>query len=144
MGHKKVLLVEDNQLNEELTTRALTRSGIPLNLVVARDGVEALARLYASDTGSLPDLILLDLELPRLSGLDVLAGLRSKPLARIVPVVVLSSSTKPEDIEGAYRRGCHSYVAKGSDFSKFVKVVQLLVRYWLALNVAPGKELERG
>jgi two-component system, response regulator len=143
MGHKRVLLVEDNRLDEELTTRALKRSGISLNVTVAHDGVEALDLLYASDAGSLPDLILLDLKLPRLSGLDVLARLRSKPLARIVPVVVLSSSTKPEDVEIAYRLGCHSYVAKGIDFLRFVDAAQLMVRYWLALNVAPREELER-
>jgi two-component system, response regulator len=143
MGEKTILLVEDNEADEELTTRALKKSGIPLNVIVARDGVAALDYLYISDPAGLPDLVLLDLKLPKLGGLDVLASLRSKPMARTVPVVVLSSSTKAEDVHVAYRLGCNSYLEKGSDFSRFLEAAQALVRYWLVLNVPPRDEPDR-
>jgi CheY-like chemotaxis protein len=141
MDHKKrILLVEDNPADEELTTRALERSGIPHELDVARDGAEALNYLLAGRSNGRPDLVLLDLKLPKVSGLEVLEKLRSEQPERQIPVVVLSSSMKPEDVMAAYRLGCNSYLTKGIDFSEFTEAAKLLARYWLGLNVTPREE----
>jgi two-component system, response regulator len=134
--NKLVLLVEDNLTDEELTTRALKNSGIPLAIQVARDGEEALAAV-ANQPDRLPDLVLLDLKLPKISGLDVLKRLRTDDRTRALPVVVLSSSTKPEDVATAYRFGCNGYVSKGVDYLEFVQLAKVLAQYWLVHNVVP-------
>jgi two-component system, response regulator len=136
MAEKIILLVEDNEADEELTARALKKSGIPHELVVKKDGAEALEYLMGSGQHRLPDLVLLDLKLPRVTGLEVLAKLRAEPLRRAVPVVVLSSSRKREDVTAAYGLGCNSYIAKGIDFSLFTEAAECLLQYWLVLNVA--------
>src|SRR5438552_7410277 len=113
METKVILLVEDNATDEVLTTRALQKSSVPVSVLVARDGEEALARLLSPEPATLPDLVLLDLKLPKVSGLDVLQRLRAAPRTRTLPVVVLTSSTKDEDVAAAYRSGCNGYLSKG-------------------------------
>ena len=137
---KLILLAEDSSSDELLTARALQKTGVPMEVSIARDGEEALARLLAEKTGPLPDLVLLDLKLPKLSGLDVLARLRADPRTRHLPVVILSSSDKPEDVAAAYRIGCNGYMSKGIDYSQFLESARILVQYWLVLNVPPVEE----
>jgi two-component system response regulator len=139
MGEKTVLLVEDNPDDEALTLNAFERGAVPHLMVVMRDGAEALAYLHgdaADGRGKavLPNLILLDLKLPRLSGLEVLQRLRAHPRTRLVPVVVLSSSDEPEDQLNSYRLGANSYVRKSIDFDQFSRGIAMLVDYWLMLN----------
>jgi two-component system response regulator len=135
---KVILLVEDNSADEELTTRVLKNSGVPVTVRVARDGEEALTQLFSPQPSALPDLVLLDLKLPKVSGLDVLERLRADPRTRMLPVVVLTSSTKYEDIAAAYRLGCNGYLTKGVDYRQFVNSAKIAVQYWLVHNVAPG------
>jgi len=137
MDTKVILLVEDNHSDEELTTRALKNSGVPVSVLVARDGEEALAQLLSHDSSVLPDLVLLDLKLPKVSGLEVLERLRAAPRTRTLPVVVLTSSTKHEDVAAAYRLGCNGYITKGVDYRHFVDSAKIAVQYWLVHNVAP-------
>lgn len=137
METKVILLVEDNATDEVLTTRALQKSSVPVSVLVARDGEEALARLLSPEPATLPDLVLLDLKLPKVSGLDVLQRLRAAPRTRTLPVVVLTSSTKDEDVAAAYRSGCNGYLSKGIDYSRFVDAAKIAVLYWLVHNVAP-------
>jgi two-component system, response regulator len=143
MGNKLILLVDDNPADEELTRRALKKSGIPHTVIVARDGAEALDHLMGIEPDQLPDLVLLDLKLPKVSGLDVLAKLRAHPLRRPVPVVVLTSSTKAEDVREAYRLGCNSYIAKNIQYLAFIQDAELLARYWLSMNASPSGEVSR-
>lgn len=143
---KTILLVEDNADDEALTLRALERNGIANEVVVARDGVEALDYLFATgphagrDQRQLPVLVLLDLKLPRIDGLDVLRRLRADPRTALLPVVVLTSSTEPRDVAGSYEQFANSYIRKPVDFSDFMVVVRKLGLYWLILNVPPSRE----
>jgi two-component system, response regulator len=143
MRNKIILLVEDNPDDELLTLRALKKNGVLNEVVVARDGVEALDYLFANgvhsgrDTGDMPQLILLDLKLPKVDGLEVLKRLRSDERTRLLPVVILTSSKEQQDMLDGYGLGANSYVRKPVNFEQFVTVVEQLKLYWLVLNEAP-------
>jgi len=143
MSRKVILLVEDNPDDELLTLRALKKTGVENEVVVAHDGVEALDYLFASgshsgrDPAVMPQLILLDLKLPRVDGLEVLRRLRSDERTRLLPVVILSSSGEHRDMLDGYSLGANSYVRKPVNFEQFVMAVELLRRYWLVLNEDP-------
>jgi len=138
-----IFLVEDNPNDEALTLRALKKSGILNEVVVARDGADALDRLlcagaYADGKSSeLPALILLDLNLPKISGLDVLRRIRQEGRTKLLPVVVLTSSDEDEDIIGSYRLGANSFVRKPVEFRAFATAVGQLGLYWLLPNKIP-------
>lgn len=140
---RTILLVEDNPDDEELTLRALARNNISNRVVVLRDGQEAVDWLegtgnYASrDPQEVPALILLDLKLPKIDGLEVLRRLRANPLTAIVPVVILTSSKEDRDRASGYNGGANSYVQKPVDFTSFVDAVRQLGMYWLMLNEPP-------
>ncbi len=135
-----ILLVEDNRDDEALTLRAFDRNHIANEVVVVRDGAEALEYLFSigryegRDAGLVPQLILLDLKLPKIEGLEVLRRMRADPRTQLLPVVVLTSSKEDEDIIGSYRLGANSYVRKPVDFTQFVAAVKQLGLYWLVLN----------
>ena len=132
---KHILLVEDNPDDEQLTLRAMRLSEVPNVIRVARDGVEAVEALHGSSAGHpLPDLVLLDLKLPRMSGLEVLTRIRTNPATRTLPVVVLTSSDEERDIVESYNLGANSYIRKPVDFDEFVEVVHQLGVYWLKMN----------
>jgi CheY-like chemotaxis protein len=143
MSHKVILLVEDNPDDELLALRALKKTGVENDVVVAHDGVEALDYLFASgshsgrDPAVMPQLILLDLKLPKVGGLEVLRRLRSHERTRLLPVVILSSSREHQDMLDGYSLGANSYVRKPVNFEQFVVAVELLRRYWLVLNEDP-------
>jgi two-component system response regulator len=138
-----ILLVEDNPDDVELTRRALAKSNLANRLVVAMDGVEALAYLFATDAwaGRTPEedpaVVLLDLKLPRIDGLEVLRRLRADPRTRLLPVVILTSSVEEQDIVRGYELGCNSYIHKPVDFLQFVEAAGHLGLYWLLLNERP-------
>ena len=138
MSGSLIALVEDNADDEALTLRALTKHGIANEIVVLRDGVEALAFLLAADK-PLPHLILLDLNLPRMSGLEVLQRLRLESRTRLLPVVILTSSNEERDLINGYRLGANSYVRKPVDFVQFSEAVHQLGLYWLVLNQTPPR-----
>ncbi len=131
---KTILLVEDNSDDEQLTLRAMRQSEVPNIIRVARDGAEALEHLYGPSSTRLPDLILLDLKLPKVSGLEVLQKIRSDPKTRSLPVVVLTSSDEERDIVESYNIGANSYIRKPVDFDEFIDAVRQLGVYWLTLN----------
>jgi two-component system response regulator len=140
METKLILLVEDNPDDEALARRALARIEIPNQVAVARDGAEALDFLFATgsfatrDTGELPAVVLLDLKLPKVDGLEVLRRVRADPRTRLLPVVVLSSSDEEHDVAESYRLGANSYIRKPVDFGLFSEAVRQLGAYWLRLN----------
>ncbi len=142
MESKVILLIEDNCTDEELTTRALKNSGVPVLVQVARNGEEALALLLSAEPHLLPDLVLLDLKLMKGSGLHVLETLRADPRTQTLPVVILTSSTKHDDVTAAYRAGCNGYLSKGVDYRQFVETAKIAVQYWLVHNVAPGEQFQ--
>jgi len=135
-----ILLVEDNPDDEELTLRALKQSRIANEIVVTRDGREALDFLFGKgkyqgrDTGRKPAVMLLDLKLPKLSGLEVLERMRADPATKLIPVVVLTSSSEDEDMLKSYRLGANSYVRKPVEFGAFASAVTQLGLYWMILN----------
>jgi len=135
-----ILLVEDTASDEVLTLRALKKSGVANRVVVVRDGAEALDYLFARgahagrDVADLPRLILLDLNLPKISGLDVLRAVRADERTRRVPVVILTSSNEERDLLGGYDLGANSYVVKPVDFTQFSDAVRQLGLYWLVVN----------
>lgn len=143
MKNKVILLVEDNPDDMQLTLRALKKSKIANNIVVARDGVEALDYLFATgkyasrDMTIQPQLVLLDLKMPRLDGLEVLHRLRSDERTRLLPVVVLTTSSEDRDRVESYKLGANSYIRKPVDFAQFIDAVQQLELYWLILNESP-------
>jgi two-component system, response regulator len=149
MNNKLILLVEDDEDHEELTLLALQQSNIMSEVVVTRNGAEALDYLfrtgaYAGHNTRLPQLILLDLKLPKVDGVEVLRRLRAADQTKLLPVVVLTSSTEECDLVNAYSVGANSYIRKPVDFDKFVDAVQRLGLYWLVLNeLAPNKDTER-
>jgi two-component system response regulator len=138
-----ILLVEDNPDDEILTLRALRRANVGNDIVVARDGVEALDYLFGTgghagrDTRELPHVMLLDLKLPRIDGLEVLRRVRGDERTRVLPVVILTSSIEERDRIDGYRLGANSYVQKPVDFTEFVEAVRQLGLYWLLLNQPP-------
>jgi two-component system response regulator len=139
------LLVEDNGYDEALALRAFRKNGLDSAVVVARDGVEALGHLFGQgpeeEDAALPDdlprLVLLDLNLPRIDGFEVLRRLRARRRTRLLPVVVLSSSRERDDLLRSYALGANSYIRKPVDFSEFVVTAAYLGEYWLGLNEAP-------
>jgi CheY-like chemotaxis protein len=148
MKDADILLVEDNPDDEELTLRALKRNNISNPIVVARDGVEALDYLFGTgryagrDAGLIPVVVLLDLKLPKMDGLEVLKRLRGDSRTRLTPVVVLTTSREERDIVesyslGCYSLGCNSYIVKPVDFDQFIEAVRQLGIYWLLLNEPP-------
>jgi CheY-like chemotaxis protein len=142
-GEKMILLVEDNPDDEALTVRALKKNNVLNEVAVARDGVEALEYLFGEgsyanrDTSLVPQVILLDLKLPKLDGLGVLRRLRADPRTKLLPVVLLTSSTEEEDLLKGYGLGANSYVRKPVDFDKFKEAIRQLSLYWLVLNEPP-------
>lgn len=143
-SNRLILLVEDNPDDVELTMRALKKSRITTEVAVVRHGVEALDFLFARgdysgrDPDILPDLVLLDLKLPKVDGLEVLRRIRADPLTALLPVVVLTLSNEQQDIVAAYRLGVNSYVRKPVDFDRFNELLRHLGRYWLDLNESPA------
>lgn len=143
MQKKVVLLVEDNPDDEALTLRALKKHNLANEIVVARDGQEALDYLFgegehaARDISNLPQVILLDLKLPKVDGLQVLEQLRDNDLTRNVPVVILTSSSQEQDMMRSYELGANSYVRKPVDFEQFLEAARQLGLYWLVLNEVP-------
>ena len=138
-----VLLVEDNEDDIDLTLRALSKNRIANEVVVARDGVEALDYLHGRgahagrDTRVQPAVVLLDLKLPRVDGLEVLEQMRKDPRTASTPVVILTSSAEESDIATGYQRGVNSYIRKPVDFDEFIKAMGQVGMYWLLLNVRP-------
>jgi CheY-like chemotaxis protein len=137
MNNKIILLVEDNPKDEALTLRALKKHNIGNDVVVARDGAAALDYLFGAGGGVLPQLILLDLKLPKIDGLDVLRRIRAEERTRLLPVVILTSSAEDQDRLRGYALGANSYVRKPVDFAQFAEGVRQLGLYWLVLNEAP-------
>lgn len=133
---KCILLVEDNPDDEELTRVALKENNILNDLVVARDGAEAVDFLFESNH-ALPQVVLLDLKLPKIDGLDVLRRMRSNDRTKLLPVVILTSSKEEQDLVEGYSLGANSYVRKPIDFGQFIEAVKQLQLYWLVLNDAP-------
>ena len=140
-----VLLVEDNPDDEALTMRALKQSKLANEIVITRDGNEALEFMFGTgkfdgrDVSHTPAVVLLDLKLPKLSGLEVLERLRADPRTKLVPVVVLTSSSEDEDMLRSYQLGANSYVRKPVVFGKFADAVSQLGLYWVLLNQLPPK-----
>jgi CheY-like chemotaxis protein len=141
---KTILLVEDNPDDEELTRYAFRKSNVVNQIVVAHDGQEALDMLFGPegpeknrDLRLRPSVILLDLKLPKVGGLDVLRRIRSDPRSQCLPVIVLTSSREQEDLIASYQLGCNSYVRKPVNFLEFVEAARQLGLYWLLLNESP-------
>jgi len=143
MDNNIILLVEDNPDDEALTLRALNKNNIRNELIVAHDGAEALDYLYGEgiyagrNTSCMPGIILLDLKLPKLDGLDVLRRIRADERTRLLPVVILTSSIEDNDRINSYGLGANSYVRKPVDFNQFTEAVRQLGLYWLLLNEPP-------
>jgi CheY-like chemotaxis protein len=143
MAHKFILLVEDNPDDEALTLRALKKNNLANGVVVTRDGAEAVDFLFGTgahagrDVSDLPEIVLLDLKLPKLDGFEVLRRIRANERTKTLPVVILTSSKEERDIAQGYRDGCNSYVRKPVNFDEFVDAARQLGMYWLLLNEGP-------
>lgn len=141
--NRMILLVEDDPDHEALTIRALRRNNVGNEIVVAHDGVEALEFLYGTgrfanrDVRNTPQVVILDLKLPKLDGFEVLRRMRSEALTRVTPVVILTSSDEERDMLEGYSLGANSYVRKPVDFLEFVEATRQLGLYWLILNDVP-------
>jgi two-component system, response regulator len=139
----EILYVEDNPSDVELTMHAFKKNHLANNILVARDGEEAIEMIFGKDAGAdtdlvhVPRVILLDLKLPKVDGLEVLKRLKSDDRTRMIPVVVLTSSREERDIVESYRLGVNSYIVKPVDFEKFVDAMRTLGMYWLLLNQPP-------
>ena len=148
MENKMTLLVEDNPDDEALTLRALKKNNIGNNLFVVRDGAEALDFLFCTgtyadrDPHDKPQVILLDLKLPKVDGLEVLRRLRADQRTHLLPVVILTSSNEEHDLIEGYKNGANSYVRKPVDFNQFIEAVRNLGLYWLVLNEAPPPRMD--
>lgn len=144
MNKKIILLVEDNRDDEELTLMAFEQSEIMNEVAVVRDGAEALDYLFKTGKytnralSDLPAVILLDLKLPKISGLEVLKRIRADDQTQLVPVVILTTSKEQEDIINSYKLGCNSYIRKPVNFTEFIEAARKLGLYWLCLNEVPG------
>jgi two-component system response regulator len=140
---KVILLVEDNPDDEALTIRALKKNNIANSVEIARDGAAALDYLFGTgayagrDASSLPQIVLLDLKLPKLDGLEVLKRIRADERTRLLPVIVLTSSKEDQDLLSSYTNGANSYIRKPVDFVQFTEAVRQLGLYWLVLNETP-------
>ncbi|HEU0221024.1 MAG TPA: response regulator [Paracoccaceae bacterium] len=140
MSAKSILLVEDNPDDEALTLRAFRKNNIRNEVFVARDGAEAIEALFGASgpfgphAGVLPQVVLLDLKLPKIDGLDVLRRIRGEPRTELLPVVILTSSKEERDIVEGYRLGANSYVRKPVNFDEFIEAARQLGLYWLLLN----------
>ncbi len=138
-----ILLVEDNPADIKITQRALRESGLDVQLIVLRDGQEALDYLlrqgpHADDTNwRRPDLILLDLNLPRVGGQEVLVRVRGQEALSMVPIIVLTTSRRQEDVQAVYAAGANTFIEKPQDFARFVQVLQTIQRYWLETALLP-------
>ncbi|HZQ73804.1 MAG TPA: response regulator [Burkholderiales bacterium] len=139
MNEGTILLVEDNPDDEKLTLRALKKNNIANPVKVVRDGQEALDYLFAPNS-KLPSVVLLDLKLPKIGGLEVLKRLRADAARKVVPVVILTSSKEESDLLGGYSLGANSYIRKPVDFGQFSEAVRQLGMYWLVLNEAPPQD----
>ena len=145
MEDKLILLVEDNPDDQALTLRAFKKNNIRNRLIVKQDGAEALDFLFGTgaeangNAGELPQVILLDLKLPKVDGLEVLRRIRAEERTRLLPVVILTSSNEEQDMIRGYGYGANSYVRKPVDFNQFVEAVSQLGLYWLVLNEAPPR-----
>ncbi len=143
MANKMILLVEDNPDDEALTLRAFEKNNITNEIVVVRDGVEALDWLFAEgahagrDRSVLPEVVLLDLKLPKVDGLEVLRRIRADEHTRLLPVIILTTSEEESDRLAGYSLGANSYIRKPVDFSQFIEAVRQLGLYWLVLNESP-------
>lgn len=143
---KVILLVEDNPDDEALTLRALMKNNIMNKVVVARDGVEALDYLFGTgahagrDVSDQPQVVLLDLKLPKVDGHEVLRRIRANDRTRLQPVVILTTSNEDRDIISSYQLGANSYIRKPVDFDQFMEAVRQLGLYWLVLNVPPPRQ----
>lgn len=143
MKPKTILLVEDNPDEEELALRAIRKSGIDTAVTVVRDGQEALDYLFCEgpyadrDIRDTPEVIFLDLKLPKLSGLEVLKRIRANDDCKLLPVVILTSSDEESDMIEGYSSGANSYIKKPFDFYEFVEQIKLLGKYWLGINRTP-------
>jgi two-component system response regulator len=142
MPERVIVLVEDNENDAELTLRAFRKSKIANRVVVLRDGVEALDYFFMRGTyadrppDEIAQVVLLDLKLPKIDGLDVLRALRADERTRLIPIVVLTSSAEEQDLVRSYGLGANSYVRKPVDFTQFVEAVRQLGLYWLVINQA--------
>jgi two-component system response regulator len=139
MAEKTILLVEDNPKDEALILRALKKNNIGNAVFIARDGAEALA-LLANPESALPQLVLLDLKLPKVDGLEVLQRIRADPRTKLLPVVILTSSIEEDDRLKGYSFGANSYIRKPVDFVQFAEAVRQLGLYWLIMNEPPPSE----
>ncbi|MBI3995196.1 MAG: response regulator [Nitrospirae bacterium] len=145
MQEKIIVLVEDNPNDEALTLRALKKNNIANEIVVTRDGAEALDFLFGRGIyagrkdGQIISVVLLDLKLPKLDGLEVLKQLRENPKTKLLPVVILTSSREEQDMIQSYRLGANSYIQKPVDFAQFLDAVKQLGLYWLVLNETPSE-----
>jgi len=143
MANNIILLVEDNPDDVELTLRAFKKSNLKNEIAIAHDGVEALDFLFGTgthagrDTNEVPQLVMLDLNIPKIDGLEVLQAMRADERTKLIPVVVLTSSREQEDIVKSYQFGANSFVRKPVDFLEFVQAVQQLELYWVVLNERP-------
>jgi CheY-like chemotaxis protein len=143
VSDKTILLIEDNPDDEALAIRALKRHHIGNRIIVARDGVEALDYLFGTgthegrDISIKPTVILLDLKLPRVNGLEVLRRLREDERTRLLPIVVLTTSSEEQDMLSSYSLGCNSYIRKPVDFVQFSEAIRQLGMYWLLMNEPP-------
>ena len=144
---KVILLVEDNRDDEALTLRALKKNKILNEVVVARDGVEALDYMFGTgphagrDVADLPQVVLLDLKLPNIGGLEVLRQIRADKRTSLQPVVILTTSDEDHDVVAGYKLGVNSYIRKPVDFEEFIEAVRQLGLYWLILNIPPPGKL---
>jgi two-component system response regulator len=135
----EILLVEDNPDDAELTIRALKKHNLANNLLHLQDGEEALNFIFSSQTNSLPKIILLDIKMPKVDGIEVLRKIKSDEHRRIIPVVVLTSSKEERDIIETYKLGVNAYIVKPVEFEKFVSAVSEIGFFWLILNQTPIK-----
>ncbi|TWH46662.1 response regulator [Sporomusa sp. KB1] len=139
MSDKIIFLVEDNPDDEALTLRAFKKNNIMNQVVIAHDGVEAINYLLGPDSANnlIPQIILLDLNLPKMDGLEVLKRLRSDERTKLLPIIILTSSREEQDLLNSYDLGANSYIRKPVDFNQFIAAVQQLGLYWLVLNEIP-------